>query len=139
MGDQISQTSYIRKNTLENYFLLSPLLGNISEQLCNYFGILQDNRSIHYQLGGSVNSRYYKNIEKLNTVFANHNVDFTLTTDVYNVISKRYYLKIKQIYLQLMMKLDLSCLIFLELSAYMVRHLSGIQWLREIYQHLQEQ
>ena len=32
MGDQISQTSYIRKNTLENYFLLSPLLENISEQ-----------------------------------------------------------------------------------------------------------
>ena len=36
-----------RKNTLENYFLLSPLLGNISEQFCNYFGILQDTRSIH--------------------------------------------------------------------------------------------
>ena len=139
MGDQISQTSYIRKNTLENYFLLSPLLGNISEQFCNYFGILQDNRSIHYQLGGSVNSRYYKNIEKLNTVFANHNVDFTLTTDVYNVISKRYYLKIKQIYLQLMMKLDLNCLIFLELSAYMVKNLSGIQQSRESYQHLQKQ
>ena len=37
------------------------------------------------------------------------------------------------------MKLDLSCLIFLELSAYMVRHLSGIQWLRESEQHLQKQ
>ena len=36
-----------RKNILENYFLLSPLLGNISEQFCNYFGILQDTRSIH--------------------------------------------------------------------------------------------
>ena len=71
-----------RKNTLENYFLLSPLLGNISEQFCNYFGILQDHRSIHYQLGGSVNSRYYNNAEELNTVFANHNVDFTSTTDV---------------------------------------------------------
>ena len=70
------------KNTLENYFLLSPLLGNISEQFCNYFGILQDHRSIHYQLGGSVNSRYYNNAEELNTVFANHNVDFTSTTDV---------------------------------------------------------
>ena len=89
MGDQISQTSYIRKNTLENYFLLSPLLGNISEQFCNQFGILQDNLSIHYQLGGLVNSRYYKNTEKLNTVFANHNIDFTSTTDVYNVITKK--------------------------------------------------
>ena len=77
------------KNTLENYFLLSPLLGNISEQFCNYFGILQDDRSIHYLLGGSVNSRYYNNTEKLNTVFANHDVHFTSTTDVHNAITKK--------------------------------------------------
>ena len=89
MVDQISQTSQIRKITLENYFLLSLLLGNISEQFCNWLGILQDNRSIHYQLGGLVNSRYYKNTEKLSTVFANHNIDFTSTTDVYNVITKK--------------------------------------------------
>ena len=79
-----------RKNTLENYFLLSPLLGNISEQFYNYFGILQDDPSIH--LRGPENSRYYNNTEKLNTVFANHDVDFTSitsTTDVYNVITKK--------------------------------------------------
>ena len=78
-----------RKNTLENYFLLSPLLGNILEHFFNYFGILQDDRTIHYQLGGSVNSRYYNNTEKLNTVFATHDVDFSSTTDVYNVTAKK--------------------------------------------------
>ena len=78
-----------RKNTLENYFLLSPLLGNISEQFCNHFGIFQDDRCIHYQLGGSENSRYYNNTEELNTVFANHDVDFTSTTDVYNIHCKK--------------------------------------------------
>ena len=78
-----------RKNTLENYFLLSPLLGNISEQFYNYFGILKDDRSIHYQLGVSVNSWYYNNTEKFNTIFANHDVDFTSTIDVYNVITKK--------------------------------------------------
>ena len=36
-----------------------------------------------------MNSRYYNNTEKLNTVFANHDVDFTSTTDVYNVITKK--------------------------------------------------
>ena len=36
-----------------------------------------------------MNSRYYKNTEKLNTVFANHNIDFTSTTDVYNDITKK--------------------------------------------------
>ena len=78
-----------RKNILENYFLLSPLLGNISEQFCNYFGILQDNWSIHYQLGDAVNSRYFNNTEKRNTAFANHDVNFTSNTDVYNVITKK--------------------------------------------------
>ena len=78
-----------RKNALENYFLLSPLLGNISEQFCNYFGILQDNWSIHYQLGDAVNSRYFNNTEKRNTAFANHDVNFTSNTDVYNVITKK--------------------------------------------------
>ena len=38
-----------------------------------------------------------------------------------------------------MMKLDVSFLIFLELSASMVKNLSGIQWLSESYQHLQKQ
>ena len=36
-----------------------------------------------------MNSRYYNNTEKLNTVFANHDVDFTSNTDVYNVITKK--------------------------------------------------
>ena len=36
-----------------------------------------------------MNSRYYNNTEKLNTVFANHDVDFTSTKDVYNVITKK--------------------------------------------------
>ena len=36
-----------------------------------------------------MNSRYYNNTEKLNNVFANHDVDFTSTTDVYNVITKK--------------------------------------------------
>ena len=78
-----------RKNTLENFFLLSPLFGNISQQFCNYFGILQDDRTIHYQSRGSVISRYYNNTEKLNTVFANHDVDFTSNTDVCNVITEK--------------------------------------------------
>ena len=78
-----------RKNTLENYFLLSPLLGNISEQFCNHFEIFQDDRRIHYQLGGSENSRYYNNTEELSTVFGNHDVDFTSTTDVYNIHCKK--------------------------------------------------
>ena len=77
------------KNTLENYSLFSLLFGNASEQLCNYFGILQDDRSIHYQLGGSVNSRYFNKTEKLNTIFANYDVVFSSTTDVYNVITKK--------------------------------------------------
>ena len=36
-----------------------------------------------------MNSRYYNNTEKLNTVFANHDVDFTSTTDVYNIHCKK--------------------------------------------------
>ena len=65
------------KNTLENYSLFSLLFGNASEQLCNYFGILQDDRSIHYQLGGSVNSRYFNKTEKLNIIFATYDVVFS--------------------------------------------------------------
>ena len=45
--------------------------------------------SFYAVLGGSVNSRYYNNTEKLNTVFANHDVDFTSNTDVYNVVTKK--------------------------------------------------
>ena len=36
-----------------------------------------------------MNSRYYNNTEKLNTVFADHDVDFTSTTDVYNIITEK--------------------------------------------------
>ena len=36
-----------------------------------------------------MNSRYYNNTEKLRTVSANHDVNFTSNRDVYNVIAKK--------------------------------------------------
>ena len=77
-----------KSTTLDNYFLVSPILNNIVEIFCDYFDVGKDARKEHYQLHGSTNTRYRNNRSKLQIVYENHNVNFSNTNDVFNIVSK---------------------------------------------------
>ena len=77
-----------KQNTLQNYFLVSPILNNISEQFCNQFVNLSNEKRVHHQLRGSASTRYRSNVNKLIKVLENHHVNFGRQSDVFNPITK---------------------------------------------------
>ena len=74
--------------TLNNYFLVSPILNNIANSFCQMFCNTKTVCQTHYQMHGSTNKRYTDNISKLTQVLQNHNVSFENNEDLYNLVSK---------------------------------------------------
>ena len=78
-----------RKSTLKILFSFHFYLAIYQSSSAIILGFYKTIGEFIISLRSSVNSRYYKNTEKLNALFVDHNVDFSLITDVYNVITKK--------------------------------------------------
>ena len=80
------------QHALSDYFLTAAELGNIVEDFCDKFSLKDKQyrkRDEHYQLTGSKRKRINENIEKILSVFTDHNVSFESCNTVYNIVTKK--------------------------------------------------
>ena len=77
-----------KKFTMESYFVAAPMLNRICENLASTFTGFRIDKKQHHQLTGSFSSRCYNDVSKLITVYENHEVDFSNTDDVFNIVTK---------------------------------------------------
>ena len=78
-----------KKFTMESYFVVAaPVLNRICEKFVSTFTGYRLHKKQHHQLTGSISSRCYNDVSKLITVYENHEVDFSNTDDVFNIVRK---------------------------------------------------
>ena len=77
-----------KKFTMESYFIAAPMLNRVCENIVSTFTGYRIDKKQHHQLAGSISSRCYNDVSKLITVYENHEVDFSNTDDVFNIVTK---------------------------------------------------
>ena len=77
------------QSALYEYFLTTSEMGNIIGNCCDMIQGQAPKRSHHYQLDSSKGQRLNEGLKKLSAVLSKHEVNFSETELVYNIIKKK--------------------------------------------------